>query len=90
MPVNADIPDPDVHYLDRPAPVVSELGARSLGELPSVGVAAAVGDAVHNATGIRVRDLPTTLDKLLGCPLDTPVRNDTHARTGQGTTEAPR
>ncbi|MER6424746.1 xanthine dehydrogenase family protein molybdopterin-binding subunit [Streptomyces sp. NPDC001137] len=66
VPVNADIPDLDVHYLDRPDPVVSELGARGLGELPSVGVAAAIGNAVHNATGIRVRDLPITLDKLLG------------------------
>ncbi|MFF5114065.1 xanthine dehydrogenase family protein molybdopterin-binding subunit [Streptosporangium sp. NPDC000509] len=77
VPVNADIPDIDVHLLDRPDPVLTgplgdggevgtrSLGARGLGEIGNVGSAAAVGNAVFNATGIRVRDVPITLDKLL-------------------------
>lgn len=65
VPVNADIPDIDVHWLDRPDPVLSELGAKGLGEIGTVSSAAAVGNAVFNATGRRVRDLPITLDKLL-------------------------
>ncbi|WP_036968861.1 xanthine dehydrogenase family protein molybdopterin-binding subunit [Promicromonospora kroppenstedtii] len=65
VPVNADIPDIDVHWLDRPDPVLSELGAKGLGEIGTVASAAAVGNAVFNATGVRVRDLPITLDKLL-------------------------
>ncbi|MGI5191654.1 hypothetical protein ACQEVI_26170 [Promicromonospora sp. CA-289599] len=51
--------------LDRPDPVLSELGAKGLGEIGTVASAAAVGNAVFNATGRRVRDLPITLDKLL-------------------------
>ncbi|TCB97289.1 xanthine dehydrogenase family protein molybdopterin-binding subunit [Micromonospora zingiberis] len=65
VPVNADIPDLDVHWLDRPDPVINNLGARGVGELGTVGSAAAVGNAIYNATGIRVRNLPITLDKLL-------------------------
>jgi xanthine dehydrogenase YagR molybdenum-binding subunit len=65
VPVNADIPPIDVRFLNYPDTVFSPLGARGIGELPIVGVAAAVAGAVHNATGRRVRDLPITLDKLL-------------------------
>jgi xanthine dehydrogenase YagR molybdenum-binding subunit len=65
VPVNADIPVIDVQFIDRPDPVVNGLGARGVGELGTVGSAAAVGNAIYNATGIRVRDLPITLDKLL-------------------------
>ena len=65
VPVNADIPDIDVHWLDRPDPVLSEFGAKGLGEIGTVASAAAVGNAVFNATGTRVRDLPITLDKLV-------------------------
>ncbi|WP_033344961.1 xanthine dehydrogenase family protein molybdopterin-binding subunit [Catenuloplanes japonicus] len=65
VPVNADIPDIDVHWLGYPDPHISESGARGLGELGTVASAAAVGNAVYNATGIRVHDLPITLDKLL-------------------------
>ncbi|MDP9795604.1 xanthine dehydrogenase YagR molybdenum-binding subunit [Catenuloplanes nepalensis] len=62
VPVNADIPPIDVHWLDHPDP---ELGARGIGEIGTVGSAAAVGNAVFDATGIRVRELPITLDRLL-------------------------
>ncbi len=65
VPVHADTPDIDVHWLDRPDPHISELGAKGLGEIGLVSTAAAIGNAVFNATGVRVRDLPITLDKLL-------------------------
>lgn len=65
VPVNADIPDIDVHWLGRPDTVLNELGTKGLGEIGTVASAAAVGNAVFNATGIRVHDLPITLDKLL-------------------------
>jgi xanthine dehydrogenase YagR molybdenum-binding subunit len=64
--VNADIPPIDVTWLDYVDTAFSSAGARGLGELGTVGSAAAVGNAVFNATGIRVRDLPITLDKLIG------------------------
>ena len=65
VPVHADIPEIDVHWLDRPDPELSEFGGRGLGEVSTVGAAAAIGNAVFNATGIRVHDLPITIDKLL-------------------------
>ena len=65
VPVNADIPHIDVHFLDYPDTLLSPLGARGIGEFGIVGAAGAVANAVYNATGRRVRDLPITLDKLL-------------------------
>ncbi|WP_250009059.1 xanthine dehydrogenase family protein molybdopterin-binding subunit [Actinoplanes sp. M2I2] len=65
LPINADIPDIDVHLLSRPDPNVGALGTRGLGELGTVGSAAAIGNAIYNATGIRRHDLPITMDKLL-------------------------
>lgn len=63
--VNADIPPIDVTWLDYTDTAFSSAGARGLGELGTVGSAAAVANAVFDATGIRVRDLPVTLDKLI-------------------------
>jgi xanthine dehydrogenase YagR molybdenum-binding subunit len=63
--VNADITDIDVCWLDERDPFVNAMGSKGIGELGIVGTAAAVANAVHHATGIRVRDLPVTLDKLL-------------------------
>ncbi|MEE6262472.1 xanthine dehydrogenase family protein molybdopterin-binding subunit [Plantactinospora sonchi] len=65
LPVNADVPPIDVHFLDHPDILFNPLGARGIGEIGTVGVAAAIGNAIHHATGRRVRDLPITLDKLL-------------------------
>lgn len=65
VPVNADIPHIDVEFLNYPDTLLSDLGARGIGELSIVGAAAAVANAVRNATGRRIRDLPITLDKLL-------------------------
>ncbi|MFC4591570.1 xanthine dehydrogenase family protein molybdopterin-binding subunit [Sphaerisporangium corydalis] len=64
VPVHADIPPIDVCYLDEPDPTMP-LGLVGIGEVGITGAAAAVANAVHHATGRRVRDLPITLDKLL-------------------------
>jgi xanthine dehydrogenase YagR molybdenum-binding subunit len=64
MPVNADIYDIDVIFVDEPDALVNKLGIKGLGEIGIVGVAAAVANAVYHATGTRVRDLPITLDKV--------------------------
>jgi xanthine dehydrogenase YagR molybdenum-binding subunit len=63
--VDADVGDVHVHWLDEPDPHVNPMGAKGIGEIGIVGTAAAVSNAVHHATGVRVRDLPITLDKLL-------------------------
>ena len=65
MPVHADIPDIRVIFIDEHDPLVNPAGVKGLGELPIVGVAAAIANAVHHATGTRVRDLPIRIDKLL-------------------------
>jgi len=65
VPVNADIPHQEVIFLDETDPISSPLKAKGVGELGICGVAAAVANAIHNATGVRVRDYPVTLDKLL-------------------------
>jgi xanthine dehydrogenase YagR molybdenum-binding subunit len=65
IPVNADVPDIDVSWLDIPDPHANALGAKGIGEIGITGTAAAVASAVYNATGLRVRDLPITPDKLV-------------------------
>jgi xanthine dehydrogenase YagR molybdenum-binding subunit len=64
VPVNLDVPQIEIHFLDIPDPH-TPLGAHGVGEIGITGVAAAIANAVFNATGKRVRDLPITLDKLL-------------------------
>jgi len=64
VPVHMDVPVIDVIWTDIPDPH-SPLGAHGIGEIGITGVGAAVANAVYNATGRRVRDLPITLDKLL-------------------------
>ncbi|PXY20555.1 xanthine dehydrogenase family protein molybdopterin-binding subunit [Prauserella flavalba] len=64
VPVHADIPPIDVAYLDEPDPTMP-LGLIGVGEVGITGVAGAIANAVHHATGRRIRDLPITLDKLL-------------------------
>jgi xanthine dehydrogenase YagR molybdenum-binding subunit len=66
VPVHADIPHQDVIFLDEADPVSSPMKAKGVAELGICGVAAAVANAIYNATGVRVRDYPITLDKLLG------------------------
>lgn len=65
VPVHADIPHQDVIFLDEVDPLSSPMKAKGVGELGICGVAAAIANAIYNATGIRVRNYPITLDKLL-------------------------
>jgi xanthine dehydrogenase YagR molybdenum-binding subunit len=65
IPVNADVPAIDVILVDERDPHVDPIGAKGIGEIGMTGVAAAIANAVYHATGVRVRDLPITLDKLL-------------------------
>lgn len=65
VPVNADMPEIDVQFIDKPDPIISPTGAKGLGEIGLVGFAAAVANAVYHATGTRVRELPITPDKLV-------------------------
>ena len=68
VPVHADIRGLEAHFIDVPDPHFTAIGARGLGEIPITGAAAAIANAVFNATGIRVRQLPITPDKLLEAP----------------------
>ena len=65
VPVHADIPHQEVVFLDEADPMSSPMKAKGVAELGICGVAAAVANAVYNATGVRVRDYPITLDKLI-------------------------
>jgi len=65
VPVHADIPHQDVIFLDETDPISSPMKAKGVGELGLCGVAAAIANAIYNATGVRVRDYPVTLDKML-------------------------
>ncbi len=64
VPVNADVHDIKVIFVDEPDDIINPLGIKGVGEIGIVGVAAAIANAVYHATGKRVRDLPITLDKL--------------------------
>jgi xanthine dehydrogenase YagR molybdenum-binding subunit len=65
VPVNADVGVLDITVLGKPDPHFNSLGARGIGEIGITGVAGSIGNAVYHATGVRVRDLPITLDKVL-------------------------
>jgi xanthine dehydrogenase YagR molybdenum-binding subunit len=65
VPVHADIPRQEVIFLDETDPISSPMKAKGVGELGICGVGGAVANAIYNATGIRVRDYPITLDKLI-------------------------
>ena len=71
LPVNADIPPVDLVFLEERDRYANPLQAKGIGELGISGAGAAVANAIYNATGVRVRDYPLTLDKLLhGLPQD--------------------
>ncbi|WP_312949208.1 aldehyde oxidoreductase molybdenum-binding subunit PaoC [Superficieibacter sp.] len=65
VPVHADIGEQEVIFLDEVDPISSPMKAKGVGELGLCGVGAAIANAIYNATGVRVRDYPITLDKLL-------------------------
>jgi xanthine dehydrogenase YagR molybdenum-binding subunit len=66
VPVNADIHDIEVLFVDEHDDKASPLGVKGLGEIGIVGAAAAVANAVFHATGKRIRELPITIDKIIG------------------------
>jgi xanthine dehydrogenase YagR molybdenum-binding subunit len=65
LPVNADIGSIEVEFIDKPDTTFNSAGAKGLGEVSMVGVAAAIANAVFHATGRRVRDLPIRIEQLL-------------------------
>jgi xanthine dehydrogenase YagR molybdenum-binding subunit len=65
VPVHADIPEIEVQFINKPDPYISPIGARGIGEIGITGITAAIANAIYNATGKRVRDLPITPDKLI-------------------------
>jgi xanthine dehydrogenase YagR molybdenum-binding subunit len=69
IPVNADIVQAEVIFVPEEDRAVNPLGIKGLGELGNVGTNAAVANAVYHATGVRVRDLPIRLEKLLDAPM---------------------
>ena len=66
VPVHADIPHQEVVFLDETDPTTSPMKAKGVGELGLCGVGAAIANAIYNATGVRVREYPITLDKIIG------------------------
>ncbi|GAA0726662.1 xanthine dehydrogenase family protein molybdopterin-binding subunit [Sphingomonas japonica] len=65
LPVHADVPHIDIRFLEERDTKANPLHAKGIGELGISGAGAAVTNAIYNATGVRVRDYPATLDKLL-------------------------
>jgi xanthine dehydrogenase YagR molybdenum-binding subunit len=65
FPVNADAPIIDVSFIGKPDPFINPTGAKGLGEVGIIGTAAAIANAIYNATGKRLRNLPITPDKIL-------------------------
>jgi xanthine dehydrogenase YagR molybdenum-binding subunit len=65
VPVHADVPPVDVLFVNKPDNIISPTGAKGIGEIALVGVAPAITNAVYNATGKRIRQLPVTPDQLI-------------------------
>jgi len=65
VPVHTDFPTVDVDFIDKPDMIIDPMGAKGLGEIGLVGLTAGIANAVYHATGVRVRELPITPDKLI-------------------------
>ncbi|GAB2871470.1 xanthine dehydrogenase family protein molybdopterin-binding subunit [Streptomyces deserti] len=65
VPVHADVPAIEAHWVDEDDPHLNPMGSKGIGEIGIVGTAAAIGNAVHHATGVRFRELPLTPDRVL-------------------------
>ncbi|MFI1413340.1 xanthine dehydrogenase family protein molybdopterin-binding subunit [Streptomyces sp. NPDC020707] len=65
VPAHADVPDIEAHWIDEDDPHLNPMGSKGIGEIGIVGTAAAIGNAVHHATGVRHRELPLTPDRVL-------------------------
>ncbi|MET7887591.1 xanthine dehydrogenase family protein molybdopterin-binding subunit [Streptomyces avermitilis] len=66
VPAHADIRDIEAYWVDEDDPHLNPMGSKGIGEIGIVGTAAAIGNAVHHATGVRFRELPLTPDRVLG------------------------
>ncbi|MFJ8944760.1 xanthine dehydrogenase family protein molybdopterin-binding subunit [Streptomyces sp. NPDC102395] len=65
VPAHADVPDIEAHWIEEHDPHLNPLGGKGIGEIGIVGTAAAIGNAVHHAAGVRLRELPLTPDRVL-------------------------
>ncbi|MBC9729335.1 xanthine dehydrogenase family protein molybdopterin-binding subunit [Streptomyces sp. TRM68367] len=65
VPVHADVPDVEAHWIEEDDPHLNPMGSKGIGEIGTVGTAAAIGNAVHHATGVRFRELPLTPERVL-------------------------
>lgn len=65
VPANADVPAVEAHWIDEDDAHLNPMGSKGIGEIGIVGTAAAIGNAVHHATGVRCRELPLTPDRIL-------------------------
>jgi xanthine dehydrogenase YagR molybdenum-binding subunit len=65
VPAHADVPAVEAHWIDEADPHLNPMGSKGIGEIGIVGTAAAIGNAVHHATGVRFRELPLTPDRVL-------------------------
>ncbi|MFG3513914.1 xanthine dehydrogenase family protein molybdopterin-binding subunit [Streptomyces bobili] len=70
VPAHADVPDVQAHWVEEDDPHLNPMGSKGIGEIGIVGTAAAVGNAVHHATGVRLRELPLTPDRVLTALLE--------------------
>ncbi|ANS70084.1 oxidoreductase [Streptomyces lincolnensis] len=65
VPAHADVPEIEAHWIDEHDPHLNPMGSKGIGEIGIVGTPAAIGNAVHHATGARLRELPLTPDRVL-------------------------
>ena len=65
MPVHADMPHIDVHFLETPNKDLNSYGVKGVGEIGLAGIAPAIANALYHATGVRIRDLPIRIEDLL-------------------------
>jgi xanthine dehydrogenase YagR molybdenum-binding subunit len=65
VPVHADVPQVEAVFINKPDPIVNPMGTKGIGEISIIGFAPALANAVYNATGKRVREMPITPDKLI-------------------------
>ncbi|MDR6975891.1 xanthine dehydrogenase YagR molybdenum-binding subunit [Streptomyces sp. 3330] len=72
VPAHADVPDIEAHWIDEDDPHLNPVGGKGIGEIGIVGTAAAIGNAVHHATGVRFREPPLTPDRVLTGLLEAP------------------
>ncbi|MFE4050118.1 xanthine dehydrogenase family protein molybdopterin-binding subunit [Streptomyces sp. YIM B13518] len=81
VPAHADVPAVEAHWIDEDDTRLNPMGSKGIGEIGNVGSAAAIGNAVHHATGVRFRELPLTPDKVLA-GLSGPAPAPTSGRDG--------